>query len=153
MRQFMDFHEAVEDPAGGTRADHHQHTAARHADEFEVRQIELYRNADANAYCLLECPDEDAIRRHHHALGVPCGDVPSSGQHPPRIQLDRPTNSRPPTTQNAHMRPAGVLIETVVVRPNGGYTRGLPRDLTTFRHRGKPAEQTLPAPIVTAWQR
>jgi len=26
-------------------------------------------------YCLLEGPDEDAVRKHHAALGVPCGDV------------------------------------------------------------------------------
>jgi hypothetical protein len=26
-------------------------------------------------YCLLEGPDEDAIRKHHAALGVPCGDL------------------------------------------------------------------------------
>jgi hypothetical protein len=26
-------------------------------------------------YCLLERPDEDAIRQYHAALGVPCGDV------------------------------------------------------------------------------
>ncbi|MGO9779231.1 MAG: nickel-binding protein [Streptosporangiaceae bacterium] len=30
---------------------------------------------DGNVYCLLEGPDEDAIRKHHAALGVPCGDV------------------------------------------------------------------------------
>jgi len=26
-------------------------------------------------YCLLEAPDADAVRSHHAALGVPCGDV------------------------------------------------------------------------------
>lgn len=26
-------------------------------------------------YCLLEGPDEDAIRKHHAALNVSCGDV------------------------------------------------------------------------------
>lgn len=26
-------------------------------------------------YCLPEGPDEDAIRKHHAALGVPCGEV------------------------------------------------------------------------------
>jgi len=26
-------------------------------------------------HCLPEGPDEDAIRQHHAALGVPCGDV------------------------------------------------------------------------------
>ena len=45
------------------------------ADQFGVRQVELYHNADGNVYCLLDGPDEDAIRQHHAALGVPCGDV------------------------------------------------------------------------------
>jgi hypothetical protein len=40
-----------------------------------VRQIELYHNADGQVYCLLEAPDADAVRKHHAALGVPCGDV------------------------------------------------------------------------------
>jgi hypothetical protein len=40
-----------------------------------VRQIELYHNADGKVYCLLEGPDEEAIRNHHEALNVPCGDV------------------------------------------------------------------------------
>jgi hypothetical protein len=26
-------------------------------------------------YCLLEAPDAEAVRKHHEALGVPCGDV------------------------------------------------------------------------------
>jgi hypothetical protein len=33
-------------------------------------------------HCLLEALDEDAIRKHHTALGVPCGDV---------HQVDSPT--------------------------------------------------------------
>ena len=40
-----------------------------------MRQVELFHNADGKVYCLLEGPDEDAIRKHHEALGVPCGDV------------------------------------------------------------------------------
>jgi len=40
-----------------------------------VRQVELYHNADGQVYCLLDGPDEDAIRKHHAALGVPCADV------------------------------------------------------------------------------
>jgi Protein of unknown function (DUF4242) len=40
-----------------------------------VRQIELYHNADGKVYCLLEGPDEEAIRKHHAALGLSCGDV------------------------------------------------------------------------------
>jgi hypothetical protein len=74
MPRFMDFHndltlppEAVEAIAQGARDSV--------ADEFGVTQIELYHNADGKVYCLLEGPDEDAIRKHHSALDVPCGDV------------------------------------------------------------------------------
>jgi hypothetical protein len=71
----MDYHddlklppEAIEQLAAGARAGT--------ADEFGVRQVELYyNNDDGKAYCLLEGPDEEAIRSHHHALGVSCGDV------------------------------------------------------------------------------
>jgi hypothetical protein len=74
MARFMDFHEdlklppeAIEQIAEDTRNEK--------ADQFGVRQIELYHNAEGQVYCLLEGPDEEAIRAHHAALGVPCGDV------------------------------------------------------------------------------
>lgn len=74
MPQFMDFHddlklppEAIEQISADTRD-------AR-ADRFGVRQIELYHNPEGKVYCLLEGPDEEAIRQHHAALDVPCGDV------------------------------------------------------------------------------
>ncbi|HEY7325899.1 MAG TPA: nickel-binding protein [Streptosporangiaceae bacterium] len=74
MPRFMDFHddlklptEAIEQIAEETRLGK--------TDAFGVRQIELYHNPDGKVYCLLEGPDEDAILRHHAALGVPCGDV------------------------------------------------------------------------------
>jgi hypothetical protein len=74
MPRFMDFHddlqlppEAIEAIAQGTRDGA--------TDEFGVRQVELYHNPDGKVYCLLEGPDEDAIRKHHAALAVPCGDV------------------------------------------------------------------------------
>lgn len=44
-------------------------------DEFGVRQIELYHNADGQVYCLLEAPDAEAVRKHHAALDVSCGEV------------------------------------------------------------------------------
>ena len=74
MPRFMDFHEdlklpqdAIDQIAQGTRDGA--------TDEFGVRQVELYHNADGKVYCLLEGPDEEAIRNHHAALNVPCGDV------------------------------------------------------------------------------
>jgi hypothetical protein len=74
MPLFMDFHDDLKLPAEaiGQIADdaHHQRT-----DEFGVRQVELYHNADGKVYCLLEAPDEEAVRSHHAALGVGCGDV------------------------------------------------------------------------------
>jgi hypothetical protein len=70
----MDFHddlklppEAVEQIAQGAKQGA--------TDEFGVRQVELYHNPDGKVYCLLDGPDEDAIRKHHEAIGVPCGDV------------------------------------------------------------------------------
>jgi Protein of unknown function (DUF4242) len=74
MPRFMDFHddlklppEAIEQIADDARNGR--------ADQFGVSQIELYHNADGKVYCLLEAPDEAAVRSHHAALGVPCGDV------------------------------------------------------------------------------
>lgn len=74
MPRFMDFHdelklppEAIDQIAQGTRDGA--------TDEFGVRQIELYHNTDGKVHCLLEGPDEDAIRKHHAALDVPGGDV------------------------------------------------------------------------------
>jgi hypothetical protein len=74
MARFMDYHEDLKLPADAIEqiADDARN---ERADQFGVRQIELYHNPDGKVYCLLEGPDEDAIRRHHTALGVPCGDV------------------------------------------------------------------------------
>ena len=74
MPRSMDYHEdlklppeAIELIAQGTREGI--------SDEFSVRQIEVYDNAERKVDCLLEAPDEDAVRRHHGALDVPCGEV------------------------------------------------------------------------------
>jgi hypothetical protein len=74
MPVFMDFHPDLKLPqeAIAQIADDAQH---ERADEFGVRQIELYHNAEGQVYCLLDAPDEEAVRAHHAALGVPCGDV------------------------------------------------------------------------------
>ena len=74
MTLFIDFHEDLKLPAEAI-AQIADDTHAGRADQFGVRQIELYHNPDGKVYCLLEGPDEAAIRQHHAALGVPCGDV------------------------------------------------------------------------------
>ncbi len=74
MPRFMDYHddlklpaEAIEQIAAGARDGA--------TDEFGVRQVELYHDEDGHVYCLLDGPDEEAIRQHHEAIGVSCGDV------------------------------------------------------------------------------
>ena len=74
MPRFMDFHDDLklpQDAIDQIAAD----TKASKADQFGVRQIELYHNAEGKVYCLLEAPDAEAVRQHHAALGVDCGDV------------------------------------------------------------------------------
>lgn len=78
MPQFMDFHADLKLPQAAIdqiAAD----TAAKRSDQFGVRQVELFHNADGQVYCLLEAPDAEAVRRHHAALGVPCGEVHQVG--------------------------------------------------------------------------
>jgi hypothetical protein len=70
----MDFHDDLRLPAEviAQIADDTRHARA---DEFGVRQIELYHNPEGTVYCLLDGPDEDAVRKHHAAHGVDCGAV------------------------------------------------------------------------------
>jgi len=70
----MDYHENLHLPAEAIAQIAEDARNAR-ADEFGVRQIELYHNPDGTVYCLLDGPDEGAVRRHHAALGVSCGAV------------------------------------------------------------------------------
>jgi hypothetical protein len=70
----MDFHDDLKLPPEAI-ADIGEGAKAGVTDQFGVRQVELYHNADGKVYCLLEGPDEDAIRKHHEAIGVECGDV------------------------------------------------------------------------------
>ncbi|MGO8958574.1 MAG: nickel-binding protein [Streptosporangiaceae bacterium] len=74
MPRFIDYHDDLKLPDEAI-AQIAQGTRDGAVDEFGVRQIELYHNVDGKVYCLLEGPDEEAIRRHHAALDVPCGDV------------------------------------------------------------------------------
>jgi hypothetical protein len=74
MPLFMDFHDDLKLPDEAI-AQIAEDTRAGRADQFGVRQVELYHNPDGKVYCLLEGPDEAAIREHHAALGVSCGDV------------------------------------------------------------------------------
>jgi Protein of unknown function (DUF4242) len=69
MALFMDYPEDLKLPAEALAQIAEDVRNAR-ADRFGVRQIELYHNPEGKLYCLLEGPDEDAIRRHHAALGV-----------------------------------------------------------------------------------
>ena len=74
MARFVDYHDDLKLPAEAI-AQIAQDTRDGKADQFGVRQIELYHNPQGNVYCLLDGPDEQAIRDHHADLGVPCGDV------------------------------------------------------------------------------
>jgi hypothetical protein len=74
MALFMDFHARLPLP-GEVIAQISDDARNERADQFGVRQVELYHNADGQVYCLLEAPDEEAVRKHHAALGVDCGPV------------------------------------------------------------------------------
>jgi Protein of unknown function (DUF4242) len=74
MPLFMDHHDNLKLPPEAV-AQIAEDTRNERADQFGVRQVELYHNPDGQVYCLLEGPDEEAIRQHHAALGVDCGAV------------------------------------------------------------------------------
>jgi len=74
MPRFMDFHDDLKLPAEAI-VQLTDDTKAGKADQFGVRQLELYHNPEGKVYCLLEAPDADAVRKHHENLGVPCSDV------------------------------------------------------------------------------
>jgi len=78
---FMDYHDDLKLPHAAID-EIGQGSRDKVADEFGVTQVELYHNPDGKVYCLLDGPDEEAIRKHHAALDVPCGDVhPVSSLH------------------------------------------------------------------------
>ena len=74
MPKFMDFHDHLHLPSEAINQIA-EDTKNEKADQFGVRQVELFHNADGHVYCILDAPDADAVRKHHEALGVPCGDV------------------------------------------------------------------------------
>jgi Protein of unknown function (DUF4242) len=65
MPTFMDFHDDLKLPDEAVRQITKE-TEEGKVDKFGVRQ---------KVYCLLDAPDEEAVRRHHAALGIACGDV------------------------------------------------------------------------------
>jgi len=74
MPKFVDVHDDLTLPPEAIEK-FTQETRDGTTDEFGVRQVELYYNADGKAVCILDGPDKDAIRKHHEALGVSVGDV------------------------------------------------------------------------------
>jgi hypothetical protein len=74
MPIFIDFHSDLNLPPEAI-AQIAAETRDRVTDAFGVRQVELYHNSEGKVCCVLEGPDEEAIRAHHAALGVPCGAV------------------------------------------------------------------------------
>ena len=74
MALFMDFHDDLKLPAEGI-AQITKQRPRRAGRPVRGAPGRLYHNAEGQVYCLLEGPDEEAIRQHHAALGVPCGDV------------------------------------------------------------------------------
>lgn len=74
MPTYMDYHEELHLPDEAI-AQIAEDAKAGRADAFGVRQVELFHNADGKVYCLLDAPDEDSVRQHHEAIGVPCGEV------------------------------------------------------------------------------
>jgi hypothetical protein len=70
----MDFHDDLKLPDQAIQQIT-QETKEQKSDQFGVRQVELFHNPDGKVYCLLEAPDAEAVRKHHEALGVPCGEV------------------------------------------------------------------------------
>ena len=67
MARFMDFHDDLKLPAAAI-AQIAGDTRDARTGQLGVRQIDLYHNAAGTVCCLLEGPDEEAIRQHHVAM-------------------------------------------------------------------------------------
>lgn len=74
MPRFMDYHDDLKLPPEAI-AQIGEDTRNGTQDQFGVTQVELFHNPDGKVYCLLDAPDEEAVRKHHAALDVPCGPV------------------------------------------------------------------------------
>ncbi|MEO8897658.1 MAG: nickel-binding protein [Candidatus Dormibacter sp.] len=74
MPQFIDYHDELKLPADALDTIREE-TKSGKVDQYGVRQLELYHNAEGKVYCLLDGPNEEAVRQHHAALDVPCGAV------------------------------------------------------------------------------
>jgi len=74
MPLFMDYHEELYLPEDAIQQIT-EGAKAHKSDQFGVRQAELFYNADGQVYCLLDAPSAEAVRQHHAALGVDCGEV------------------------------------------------------------------------------
>ena len=74
MPRFMDYHDDLKLPQDAIDS-LRQGAQDGAVDQFGVTQLELYYNAEGKVYCLLDGPDEKAVRDHHAALGVDCGQV------------------------------------------------------------------------------
>lgn len=74
MARFMDYHDDLKLPQDAIES-LRQGAKEGAVDQFGVKQLELYYNPEGKVYCLLDGPDEQAVRDHHAALGVDCGQV------------------------------------------------------------------------------
>lgn len=74
MARFMDYHDDLKLPQDAIDS-LRQGAKEGAVDQFGVKQLELYYNPEGKVYCLLDGPDEQAVRDHHAALGVDCGQV------------------------------------------------------------------------------
>lgn len=72
MPKFIDFHPNWQVRPEAIRRGREEAKAGK-VDQFGVRQLEFFYNPDGKGgYCLLEAPDEEAVRQHH---GGKCGEV------------------------------------------------------------------------------
>ncbi len=74
MPTFMDVHDDLKLPREAIEEIAREAMEGK-TDQFGVRQIELFHNPMGKVYCVLDAPDEAAVRAHHEALGVTCGHV------------------------------------------------------------------------------